>query len=63
MHYQIFDFLLTALAYGGMGLALIIGRGILVGLTEDLAAALRPKLPQQPNAKLTVARRIARTRR
>jgi hypothetical protein len=62
VHYHISDYLLSVFAYAGMGLALIVGRGVLLGLTEDLAAMLKPKVPQEPIAKTTVRRRIARTR-
>jgi hypothetical protein len=61
MHYQVSDYLVSAVAYGFMGIALIVGRGILLGLTEDLAAQFRSKQPR-PAAKTAVPKRAVRTR-
>jgi len=60
VRYQISDYLLSAVAYGGMGIAVIIGRGILLGLSEDISALFKRKPP--PIAKTTVPWRAARSR-
>jgi hypothetical protein len=61
VHYQISDYLLSAAAYMGMGMAVIIGRGVLLGLSEDVSALLKRKAPPQL-AKTAVAQRVAPTR-
>jgi hypothetical protein len=59
VHFQVSDYLLSAVAYGGMGIAIVIGRGILLGLSEDVSTLLKRKAPP-PLAKPTARRRVAR---